>query len=148
MGKILIVYGSVTGNTESIAHLIEKKFAAAGHEVTVKSAGECKAAGLAEGFDAVLLGASCWGEDEIEMQEDFAALMGDADKMGLSGKLVAAFASGDQSYQYFCGAVDVVEEEAPKLGATLAAEGLRLEGDGGSDDAAVGAFADAVMAKL
>ena len=35
MSKILIVYGSSTGNTESIAHKLEQQLAAAGHEVTV-----------------------------------------------------------------------------------------------------------------
>lgn len=38
MSKILIVFGSATGNTENIAHLIEAKLAKAGNEVTVQNA--------------------------------------------------------------------------------------------------------------
>ena len=146
MSKILIVFGSVTGNTENIARLIEKKLAAGGHEVTVQSAADAKAEGMAEGYDAVLLGASCWGEDEIEMQDDFASLFEKADKMGL--KRVAAFASGDREYQYFCGAVDAIEEKAKELGVEVLAEGLRLEGDGSGDDADIEKFVATIMGKL
>ena len=146
MSKILIVFGSATGNTENIAHLVGKKLASGGHEVTVLNAADAKAEHLADGYDAALLGASCWGEDEIEMQDDFAGLFEKADQMGL--KRVAAFASGDREYQYFCGAVDAIEARCKELGVEVLAEGLRLEGDGGGDDAEIEKFAAAVMAKL
>lgn len=61
MAKILEVYGSTTGNTESIAHAIEAKLQAAGNNVTVVNAADAQADGLADGYDAVLFGASCWG---------------------------------------------------------------------------------------
>ena len=86
MAKILEVYGSTTGNTESIAHAIEAKLQAAGNDVTVVNAADAQADGLADGYDAVLFGASCWGDEDIEMQEDFAALFENADKMNLKGK--------------------------------------------------------------
>ena len=72
MAKILEVYGSTTGNTESIAHAIEAKLQAAGNDVTVVNAADAQADGLADGYDAILFGASCWGDEDIEMQEDFA----------------------------------------------------------------------------
>ena len=56
MSKILIVYGSSTGNTESIAHKLEQQLAAAGHEVTVLNAADASAEHLADGYDAVLFG--------------------------------------------------------------------------------------------
>ena len=127
MAKILEVYGSTTGNTESIAHAIEAKLQAAGNDVTV---------GNADGYDAVLFGASCWGDEDIEMQEDFAALFENADKMNLKGKKIAAFASGDRSYPHFCGAVDVVEETGKKLGAEIITDGLRIDGSDCEDDIA------------
>ena len=49
MAKILEVYGSTTGNTESIAHAIEAKLQAAGNDVTVVNAADAQADGLADG---------------------------------------------------------------------------------------------------
>ena len=129
MSKILIVYGSSTGNTESIAEAIAKILGDKGHEVTIRNAAEVSAEGLAQGYDAVLFGSSVWGIDEVEFQDDFAPLVDEFGSMGLSGGKVAAFASGDSSYENFCGAVDVLESKAKEVGATLIAEGLRVEGD-------------------
>lgn len=142
MAKILEVYGSTTGNTESIAHAIEAKLQAAGNDVTVVNAADAQADALADGYDAVLFGASCWGDEDIEMQEDFAALFENADKMNLKGKKIAAFASGDRSYPNFCGAVDVVEETGKKLGAEIITDGLRIEGDGSDCEDDIASWAD------
>ena len=136
MAKILEVYGSTTGNTESIAHAIEAKLQAAGNDVTVVNAADAQADGLADGYDAVLFGASCWGD------EDIAALFENADKMNLKGKKIAAFASGDRSYPHFCGAVDVVEETGKKLGAEIITDGLRIEGDGSDCEDDIASWAD------
>ena len=137
MAKILEVYGSTTGNTESIAHAIEAKLQAAGNDVTVVNAADAQADGLADGYDAVL-----FGDEDIEMQEDFAALFENADKMNLKGKKIAAFASGDRSYPHFCGAVDVVEETGKKLGAEIITDGLRIEGDGSDCEDDIASWAD------
>jgi len=142
MAKILEVFGSTTGNTEAIAHAIEAKLQDAGNEVTVMNAPDAQADGLADGYDAVLFGASCWGDEDIEMQEDFAALFENADKMGLKGKKIAAFASGDSSYPHFCGAVDVVEETGKNLGADIITSGLRIEGDGSDCEDDIASWAD------
>ena len=74
MSKVLIVFGSSTGNTEGIAQKLEEIIAAAGHDVTLKNAADVDADGLAEGYDAVLLGCSAWGDDELELQDDFIPL--------------------------------------------------------------------------
>ena len=66
MSKILIVYGSSTGNTESIAHKLEQQLAAAGHEVKVLNAADASAEHLADGYDAVLFGASASGDRDYE----------------------------------------------------------------------------------
>ena len=119
MSKVLVVYGSTTGNTESIAAKIVSLLEAKGAEVVLKNAADADPAGLADGYDAVLMGASCWGDDEIELQEDFAPLAERFADMGLAGKKVAAFASGDSSYEHFCAAVDVVEAGAKENGADI-----------------------------
>ena len=50
MSKVLIVFGSSTGNTEGIAQKLEEIIAAAGHDVTLKNAADVDADGLAEGY--------------------------------------------------------------------------------------------------
>lgn len=148
MGKVLIVYGSTTGNTESIAQVIEKQLETKGHEVVVRNAADVSAPGLAEGFDAVLMGCSAWGVDDVELQDDFAPLVDEFDAMGLKGKKVAAFASGDTSYEHFGGAVEVIEAKAKEAGAEIMAGGLKVEGDAGSAPADIAEFVNDVAKNL
>jgi len=148
MSKVLILYGSSTGNTESIAQKLKELIAAKGHEVTLLNAAEAAADNLAEGYDAALFGCSAWGTDELEMQDDFAPLFEEFEHMGLKGRKVAAFASGDREYEHFCGAVDAIEARAKELGAEIIAEGLKMEGDYGNDPEAVQSFASDVLKKL
>ena len=148
MSKILVVYGSSTGNTENIARMITKGLSDAGHDITLKNAADLQAAGLAEGYDAVLMGASVWGEAEIELQDDFALLFDGFGEMGLENCKLAAFASGDQAYEHFCGAVDVIEARGKECGAVVMTDGLRLEGDGSDATDEIADFVEAVLQKL
>jgi len=135
MAKALIVYGSTTGNTETVAIHVVAALQKAGWDTVVKSADDVSAVGLAKGFDLVLLGCSTWGDDDIELQDDFVPLYDDLDKAGLAGKKVAVFGCGDSSYTHFCGAVDAIEEKASALGAVLVAASLKIDGDPEKDDA-------------
>lgn len=148
MSKVLIVFGSSTGNTESIAQKIGSHLSAAGIDATVKNATDVSAKGLAEGYDAVLLGCSAWGTDDLELQDDFLPLFEDMGSMGLEGRKVAAFASGDSEYEHFCGAVGAIESSAKDLGAVIITEGLKVEGDDSAAPDEIKAFADAVAAAL
>ena len=148
MSKVLIVYGSSTGNTESIAQKLAELISAGGHEVKLLNAAEASADNLADGFDAVLFGCSAWGMEDLEMQDDFASLFEDFESMNLKGRKVAAFASGDQEYEHFCGAVPAIEERAKELGATIIADGLKMEGDASNEPEAVASFAEAVLKQL
>ncbi len=146
--KVLIVYGSETGNTESIAEALGEQISGAGHEVKVLSAANASADGLCVPYDAVLFGCSAWGTDEVELQGDFNSLFEEFDAIGVKGKKVACFASGDSSFEHFCGAVDVIEEKVQSLGAVIMEEGLRIEGDysGSKDD--VDAWGAKIIASL
>jgi len=140
MAKILIVYGSTTGNTESVAEHIQITLAKAGHETTIKSAADVAPQGLAAGYDMVLLGCSTWGDEDIELQDDFVPLFEELDKAGLAGKKTAVFGCGDSGYTHFCGAVDAIEEKAAALGAELVAASLKIDGDPDMSEAAAWAL--------
>ncbi|HCY88293.1 MAG TPA: flavodoxin [Desulfobacteraceae bacterium] len=131
MSNALIIYGSTTGNTAYTAETIAAYLTAnGGYEVSLKSVADIDVSELNDAWDLYLLGCSTWGEEEIELQEDFESfyegLTGD---LNLSGKKFAVFGCGDSSYEYFCGAVDVIEERVQKLGATLVADSLRIDGE-------------------
>jgi flavodoxin short chain len=129
MAKTLIVYGSTTGNTESVAELIHATLAKAGHDTNILNAADVSAQGLAEGYELVLFGCSTWGDEDIELQDDFVPLFENLDKAGLSGRKTAVFGCGDSGYPHFCGAVDAIEEKAANLGAEIVCASLKIDGD-------------------
>ena len=129
MANALIVFGSTTGNTESTAHTIAKAMAAQNIDTTVKDVTSIEKSEFGDPYDLFVLGSSTWGDDEIELQEDFAEFYENMDGLDLNGKKIAVFGCGDSSYTHFCGAVDAIEEKAGNLGAELVASGLRIDGD-------------------
>jgi len=129
MTKALIVYGSTTGNTKIVAEQISGILKQKGIEIAVKDVVNTKVEELGEGYDLTILGSSTWGDDEIEFQEDFADFFEELDQASLQGKKVAIFGCGDTSYEFFCGAVDLLEEKMATLNAKMIIEPLRIDGD-------------------
>jgi len=130
MSNALIVYGSTTGNTESVADIISTDLSKADYTIKKINVSDVGVEILNESFDLYLLGSSTWGDDEIEFQEDFAPFYENLNgELNLSGKKFAVFGCGDSSYEYFCGAVDALEERLAKLGARLVCESLRIDGE-------------------
>jgi flavodoxin short chain len=129
MAKALVVFGSTTGNTESVAEYVAETLQSEGLTVDVRNAANVSAEGLTEGYDLVLFGCSTWGDDEIELQENFVPLYDELEKAKLDGRKVAVFGCGDSSYTHFCGAVDAIAEKAEKLGAKVVGLPLKIDGD-------------------
>ncbi len=146
MSKALIVFGSTTGNTETVADTIAETMEKKGLEAEVKNAADVSASGLSNGSDIILFGCSTWGEEEIELQDDFIPLYEDLDQAELSGKKVAVFGCGDSSYTYFCGAVDAIEEKSEQLGAKIVVDSLKIDGDPERDE--VVSWTEEVCGKL
>jgi len=132
MNKILIVYGSTTGNTENAAQMIEKVLLSKGLDLTIKDVSFISPKEIID-YDLLIMGSSTWGEDEIELQDDFSVFYDDMENAGISGKKVAVFGCGDSSYTYFCGAVDAIEDKVKELGGQLVVDSLKIDGD--PDDA-------------
>lgn len=146
MAKALIIYGSTTGNTESAAQAIAGVLDGDGLETTLKDVAEARPGDLNGGYDLLLLGSSTWGDDEIELQEDFAEFYEKMDGLDLKDKKVAVFGCGDSSYTHFCGAVDAIEQKAEELGAELVASGLKIDGDPDDAEEDIQAWANSVAA--
>ncbi|PIE74763.1 MAG: flavodoxin [Deltaproteobacteria bacterium] len=132
MASVIIIYGSTTGNTENTSEQIEKVLSEKGMDVTLKDVSDVKPADIND-YDMVLMGCSTWGDEDIELQDDFIPFYEDLGSGDFSGKKVAVFGCGDSSYTHFCGAVDAIEEKVRDLGGKLVVDGLKIDGD--PDDA-------------
>jgi flavodoxin I len=129
MNKAVIIYGSTTGNTESTADMIDNVLRENGMETVVKNVVNASVEELNKDYDLIMLGSSTWGDDEIVLQEDFNEFYEDMHKIALNGRKVAVFGCGDSSYEYFCGAVDAIQEKVEEIGGALIADALKIDGD-------------------
>ncbi len=148
MSAVRIVYGSTTGNTASVAEAVGRIFEKAGHDVDLLDAARAKPEGLCAGKDMVLFGCSTWGDDSIELQDDFITLFEAFDKIGAKGVKSACFGCGDSSYTYYCGAVDEIEAKLKELGAKVVVEGLKIDGDPGDAKEDIESWAEEVLEQL
>jgi flavodoxin I len=89
MAKAIIVYDTVSGNTELMAKEIEKGMKEAGVEVVVKKALDAKIEDLKD-VDAVVLGCPTYYDDLISSIKWFLTEMR---KVDLKGKVGAVFGS-------------------------------------------------------
>jgi flavodoxin I len=120
----LIVYASMTGNTDEIANLIGKGIEEVGRTVVIKDIFDIDVEELKD-YEGILLGAYTWGDGELP--DEFLSFYDEMAKLDLAGKTAAAFGSGDSSYQNWGGAVDILSEKLFALGADVVLEGLKID---------------------
>ena len=87
--KVLIVFGSTTGNTESAAEQIKSEFGAAAETIDVCSVTQEQV----NESDLLILGTSTWGVGDLQDDWINAPIITNFD---LSNKKVALFGLGDQ----------------------------------------------------
>ena len=128
MAKVIVVYGSTTGNTEALAKAVVSGLEEGGLEVRMKNVSEAEANELTD-YDVIVLGCSTWGEGEL--QDDFIDFYEKMKNLSLSGKKAAVFGPGDkESYpDTFCKAVDLLEEKLKESGAKIVAESFKVDGE-------------------
>ncbi|MDR2051215.1 MAG: flavodoxin [Deltaproteobacteria bacterium] len=146
MSKALIVYGSTTGNTEYAAGVVERALKEAGFSIDNLPVTEVRAPGLCDGYELAVFGCSTWGDDSIELQDDFIPLFDSFEQIKAEGKKVAVFGCGMSGYTYFCGAVDAISQKLSDLGANVL-DTLKIDGDPQSSEAEIESWAGQVAAK-
>ncbi|WP_301630729.1 flavodoxin [Paenibacillus apis] len=124
MSRVLIVYASLTGNTEEMAEFIAEGIRAAGSTADLKEVEQCNASEMMR-YEGVLLGAYTWGDGELP--DEFEDFIDEMEELELEGRKAAVFGSGDTTYRLYCGAVDVLEEKLREFGAVVEQEGLKVE---------------------
>jgi flavodoxin I len=120
----LIVFASMTGNTEELANLIGEGILSVGVTVDIKDILEVDVKDLQD-YDAILLGAYTWGDGELP--DEFLDFYEELDGLNLKGKIAAAFGSYDSAYGNIGRAVDILSEKLLELGAELIFDGLKIE---------------------
>ena len=131
MAKAIVVFGSTTGNTETLAHSVAEGLKEGKVEPVVKNVTATGVEELAD-YDLILLGSSTWYDGEL--QDDFVPFHDKLTGVSLEGKKAAAFGPGDKEIysDTFCAAVDILDEGLEKSGAKIVAKGLKIHTDTGT----------------
>lgn len=124
--KTLIIYTSMTGNTEFMAECIANELKHDCEKVVLKEAAFAFADEL-EKYDQILFGTYTWGDGDLP--DESVDLYEETKEIDLSGKKVAVFGSGDSSYSCFAGAVDIWEDLLKEKGCSLAVKSLKIDQD-------------------
>ena len=120
----LIVYASMTGNTEEIAAIIGEGILDGDVKTVVKDILEVDAKEL-EMYDGILLGAYTWGDGDLP--DEFLDFYEEMNTLNLTGKRAAVFGSCDSSYEHRGGAVDHLMEKLRELGADIVLDELKID---------------------
>ena len=129
MKQALIIFGTTTGNTEAMATIIKTALDENGVETEMKNVTDASVTDLSGEHNIILLGCPAYGDDDVELQEDFVDFHESMDDINLKDQKFAVFAPGNSSYEYFCGSVDFLEEKLKELGGTIVTDGLKIDGD-------------------
>src|SRR5688572_8825910 len=115
--KLVVLYGTESGNAESLADRAAKEAKKRGFQAVVKNMSEISAADLAKVSDLLVI-VSTWGDGEPpESASAFHKELMAAD-LKLANTRFTVCALGDTSYDKFCQTGKDVDARLEKLGAT------------------------------
>lgn len=126
--KNLLIYGTLTGNTETVAKQIQKIVEEAGKELEIKNINQTSIEDIAAVENLLIIASSTWDDglpcsDMADFLEDNEANLPD-----LTGKKLAFFGCGDSNYVQFCQAVDILEEKFTAKGGQKIGNSLKIDG--------------------
>ena len=117
MSEIKIIFGTETGNSESLAKQTAKRLQAQGHQVSVVDMEDYTAADLSA-EQVLLVITSTYGEGEPPANaEDFFDELMDWQGSSLAHLKFSVCALGDSDYDLFCQCGKDIDEQLAKLGA-------------------------------
>lgn len=123
--KVIVVFASFVGNTETMSNYIVRGLEQNGHEVLAKDVIYSKPEELLD-YDLILLGSPTYEPKMIH--DDMLPFYDTLATMDLSGKKAAAFGPGDSAWPDFCTAVEMLEERLKETGAEIVATSLTVDG--------------------
>ena len=119
MGKVALIYGSNTGNTEFVAYQIKEEFDRVRPGlIDIFNIGQTPPETLLK-YDYLVIGVPTWNTGQ--MQDDWEAFLPKLAQLDLTGKRVAMFGLGDQNgYGYnFLDALGMLADAFMDRGAVL-----------------------------
>jgi flavodoxin I len=120
----IIVFASMAGTAELMAHTLASELTKAGDQVTVIDAFETDAEEL-KSYDRILVGSYTWGEGDLS--DEIISFYEELSTIDLTGKMAAAFGTGDTSYEHFARAVDILEDALKMQGCEILIKGLKVD---------------------
>ncbi|MBD8005625.1 flavodoxin [Bacillus norwichensis] len=125
MSKIILVFTSMSGNTEMMAEAIADGVGEAGRKLDVIDIMDGGEAADLENYDGILLGTYTWADGELP--DEFLDFYEEMDNVNLTGKKAAAFGSCNSAFPQYGAAVDTLIEKLEDRGAQVFSEGLKIE---------------------
>lgn len=147
MPSALIVYASLTGNTEEIADILAEALEEGGAEVMVK---ECSSASASEfqNVDICVVATYTYGTDG-DLPDEIVDFYEELEEEDLSGKVYGALGSGDTFYDKFCQSVLDFDQQFAKTGAKKGAENVLVDLNAEEEDVRnIEAFAKSLLAAV
>lgn len=129
MANTLLIYGSLTGNTEGVAYNVQSMLREKGKEIDVKNAIDADIADLTGSYSNYIFACSTW-DDGLPVSDfnDFLERISSS-QPSLAGKKIAMIGLGDSNYVHFCGAISIMEQAfIAKMGGEKIIEPLRIDG--------------------
>lgn len=129
MANTLLIYGSLTGNTEGVAYSVQGICRAKGKEIDVKNAIDADINDLTGNYSTFIFACSTW-DDGLPASDfnDFLERINSV-KPSLAGKKIAIFGLGDSNYVHFCSATITMEKAfITDMGGEKIIETMRIDG--------------------
>ena len=115
--KVSVLFGSQSGNAESIAKRLVKEAKKQGYEATIAALEKASPAALAQEKCALIV-TSTWGEgDPPDNAVKFWEQLKSENDLKLSSLNYSVLALGDTNYQHFCGFGKTLDSRLEALGA-------------------------------
>jgi flavodoxin I len=135
----LVLYGTMSGNTEYLSEFVQSGLDKAGYTVFRKNVKEARVPELVE-YDLIVLGSSTWDGPKVEglsgkeqnaavqgrLQPDMRAFVAEMIKVDLQQKPMAVWGVGHYSYTYTCNAANLLEEAVKAVNGKLIGEPFRV----------------------
>lgn len=126
MPNALIVYASLTGNTEDIAEILHQSLNEIGVKATMEECEQVEAEEFLK-YDICVVATYTYGSDG-DLPDEIEWFYEDLADLDLSGKVYGVLGSGEEIYDKFCQSVDDFDEQFAKTGAIKGAESVKVEG--------------------
>ncbi|WP_124058589.1 flavodoxin [Vaginisenegalia massiliensis] len=147
MPQALIIFTSLTGNTEACADFLADALEQHDIEVTIEDVMQADPHDFLD-YDICLVGTYTYGVDGV-LPDEMLDFYDDLLELDLTGKVSGVFGSGDTFYEVFCGAVDTMESAFLTVGATKGGDSVKVNlNPEEEDEANLQALADSIAAKF